>query len=60
MKSSPRYAWRGMAALGVGLLACLPTSATAVEPQLDFVFEALGAAACAMPPPSVDITQVRG
>ena len=48
------------AAAAVALLASLATSAAAVEPQADFVFDALGPASCEMPPPSFDIAQFRG
>lgn len=58
MKYSLRNARR--AATAVALLASLATSAVAVEPQADFVVEALGPASCEMPPPSFDIAQFRG
>lgn len=57
MKFSLRDALRGAAA--VALLACLTTGAAAVEPQADFVFDALGPAACEMPPPSFEVSQFR-
>ncbi len=51
-------AWRAAAA-ATGALACLATTAAAVEPQAAFVFDALGPAACEMQPPSFDISQFR-
>lgn len=58
MKYSLRNSRRGAAV--VGLFVCVATSAAAVEPQHNFVFDALGHAACEMPPPSFDIAQFRG
>lgn len=48
------------AAAAIALFASLATSAAAVEPQADFVFDALGPASCEMPPPSFDMAQFRG
>jgi hypothetical protein len=53
MQCSPGNARRAAAATVVAL-AWLTTSAAAVEPQADLVFDALGPAACEMPPPSFD------
>jgi hypothetical protein len=59
MNCNLRNAPHGAAAM-IGVLVCLTTSAAAVEPQADFVFGALGPAACEMPPPSFDLSQFRG
>lgn len=58
MQCSPGNARRAAAATVVAL-AWLTTSAAAVEPQADLVFDALGPAACEMPPPSFDVSQFR-
>lgn len=55
LRSAPRAAAVAM----VGAFACLSATALAVERQADFVFDALGPAACEMPPPSFDTSQFR-
>jgi hypothetical protein len=50
---------RRRAATTVGFLALLATGPAAIASQADFVFDALGPAACEVPPPSFDIAQFR-
>lgn len=49
----------GAALVGLGLCAGLAAPAMAVEPQADYVFDALGPVACEVPPAGFDIAQFK-
>lgn len=59
MKLTAGNARNGAIAVAIALLAFSAGPARSVEPHADFVFDALGPAACEMPPPSFDISQFR-
>lgn len=59
MTFSSSNARRAGAVAAIGFFACLAGRAAAIEPQSDFVFEALGPMACEMPPAGFDISQFR-
>ena len=59
VKSRMRHARCAVAVASFCLVAGVTTPTPAIEPQADFVFDALGPAACEMPPAGFDIAQFK-